>query len=699
MAYTNPLFSSGSTLPSPVWAEGLAFYLDSTDSRQGFYVSDGTAWVSFAGAPLQGLVSPDGNRGVTGTGVRTLLFGHSFIDGESTSGTGVLEGWSATGTVGWVNRRLGAPLQIVKEVGIGGYRLLDMISYWPVLAAVYNPALCFVSLGHNDLKGLYPSGNATAQPIYPQLAADTAQTQLPYLVAKLNAWLSTVGPSTCVVLMGESPPGQNPAGTSAGTSAQLAVRFMQWNKALYDAARRFNNVVYVPAHTGTIDPTSVIGMNVLGTLYDQVHPSIIGGFKRSTPVIEAVRRLIPPHADPLPMSAANTHSNTALTSSAAPSADGTTLTIPLSNGSTLLTVQVGDVFQLQPTGTNAADKLLAGRYTCLTATTTAITATCAATATASANMKVAISRQLFINPLMLTTTGGNAGGFSNSGTLNGTLPLGVDVSNLPPNWTLTASTEAHLLGDARDGMTTITLSLATVGSGRTATATDAAFTRADIGKLLISGTGVAAITDVSDGKTATVNITTAFGGVSLVAMAWRIGTAGYGNVLRLDLATGGSGAAGTVNINFQCSAKSASPATYDVYRKAHYGQRYQCGIEYEQTKVVGGYNGVDFQLYMRTADIATETGSTVTTARDLYRDLTTLPNTATYPFPTDDMRLTLVTPEVTPVDATTGNFLELVQGRAAISCSGANASATIRLARFGLWAVDDAVQPGRISLY
>lgn len=67
MAYTNPLFSAGTILPNPVWAEGLVFYLDSNDASQGFYVSDGGAWILFGGltgvqtTAVRAMVSSDGN--------------------------------------------------------------------------------------------------------------------------------------------------------------------------------------------------------------------------------------------------------------------------------------------------------------------------------------------------------------------------------------------------------------------------------------------------------------------------------------------------------------------------------------------------------------------------------------------------------------------------------------------------------------
>ncbi len=632
-------------------------------------------------------------------GLRTILLGHSFIDDEAISGTDVIDGYSAKGTVSWAQRILGQPLQVIKEIGFGGYRLLDVLALWPQLGEPLAPDLVIFSCGHNDLKGLYPANNAAAQALYPQQPADAQQTQLPYLITRTRAWLQSLPPQTKVVFLAESPPGQDPSGSALTVASNLAVRFHQWNRALWAFEREFNNVAFVPADRATIDPASVVSRNYVGRLYDQTHPGIVGGWMRGKLLAEALRRLIPGQSDPLPFSASNTHSATAITTSAAPSSDGTTLTIPLANGSTIYNIQVGDVVQLQPVGTTASDKALAGRYTILTSTTTQVTTACSVVATASAPMKVANSRQLFINPLFLTTTGGNAGGFSNSGTITGSLPLGVDVSNLPANWTLTFSTEQHLLDDARDGLAALTLGSAAVGTGVSATSADAMFDRSDVGKLLIAGAGVATITDVADRRTATVSITTAFAGTAIASMGWRVGSRGYGNVMRIDLSTGASGAAGVVNINLVCSAKAASPGTYDVFRKAHFGTRYQMGLEYEQARVVGGYNGLEALLYWRPADVATETAGTAVSARDLYRNLTQMPNSTLHPFPSDDMRLVLLTPEVTPTDPSSGNFLELMQGRLSMYASGANASAIIRIARFGLWAVDDGVQSGRISVY
>lgn len=58
--------------------------------------------------------------------------------------------------------------------------------------------------------------------------------------------------------------------------------------------------------------------------------------------------------------------------------------------------------------------------------------------------------------------------------------------------------------------TTVTLSASTVGTGRTATASGATFLAVDVGRAIISGAGIAVITAVASGTSATVDITRAF---------------------------------------------------------------------------------------------------------------------------------------------------------------------------------------------
>lgn len=70
--------------------------------------------------------------------------------------------------------------------------------------------------------------------------------------------------------------------------------------------------------------------------------------------------------------------------------------------------------------------------------------------------------------------------------------------------------------------TICTLSAATVGAARIATATAAAFQPSDVGRNLISGDGVLTITGFTDTTHVTGDITVAFAGVALAALAWSL---------------------------------------------------------------------------------------------------------------------------------------------------------------------------------
>lgn len=70
--------------------------------------------------------------------------------------------------------------------------------------------------------------------------------------------------------------------------------------------------------------------------------------------------------------------------------------------------------------------------------------------------------------------------------------------------------------------TVLTLSAATVGAGRTITASAADFRQADVGRSLISGSGLIKITAYTSDTLVTGTIVTAFASVTLAASAWRL---------------------------------------------------------------------------------------------------------------------------------------------------------------------------------
>ena len=72
------------------------------------------------------------------------------------------------------------------------------------------------------------------------------------------------------------------------------------------------------------------------------------------------------------------------------------------------------------------------------------------------------------------------------------------------------------------GATGLTLSLATVGTGRTATAGAATFLPSDVGRDLVSAAGLATITGYTSSTVVTITITIAFAGTALASGAWKL---------------------------------------------------------------------------------------------------------------------------------------------------------------------------------
>ncbi|MCA9101303.1 MAG: SGNH/GDSL hydrolase family protein, partial [Planctomycetales bacterium] len=404
---------------------------------------DATALLKPDGTPIWG------NVGQASVGVRTVLFGHSYIDqeagGASTDGSDTFDNWSNTGTVQWANWLMGKPLQIVKEFGRGSRRVLDMLPRYRGEVAPLNPALVIVSIGHNDLKGLY-AGGPDQQP------ADDRQRQVPYLVEMMRAWLrDDVAHNTTVVLLGESPPGKSPTGVTTGANKYTSARFFRWNEALRRLAVEFNNVIYVPVERVVLDPADTTGVNVAGMFWDQVHPSITGAYKRGLMLKEHLERVVPVHCDILATSAADTFSNLKITTSAAPTFDGTSADLAFTNtDNNGRPVEIGDYVTVRIPGSD--NRGLNGRYLVTDADDAGVTvATPGISGTATANADVSTSTNLLINPLFLTTTGGQQAPTGVVGSIVGNVPLGVTINSLPATHTVTVSTSAHTQRDGSAG--------------------------------------------------------------------------------------------------------------------------------------------------------------------------------------------------------------------------------------------------------
>lgn len=386
-------------------------------------------------------------------GLRLVMWGHSYIDAESAGTSDAVQNVLRTiGTIGWANRLLGHPMTFVGDVGRGSWLIDDMVALWASDVVPLHPQIVISSLGHNDLKNLY-AGNAGQAP------NDPAKAQLPAMMAKYRAWLRAVaGQGALIVLLAETPAGVNAAGANINWPAQIGVRFVQWNKFLQGLAIEFSNVLYVPLDRVTMDPTSSTFLNRAGHYYDQTHPGTLGSYYRGKMLAEHLRRVLPIHADPLEFQHAHSFNKTKLTTvTNKPVFDGTSATFYLGAGANLKfsafrAIEVGDWVSVRFPG--ATDKFLCGRYLVTAATNDGFTVAAPGRTpgTAANHADVSNCTQHFINPIFVTTTGGQSNATGVVGTLTGTMPLGATLNNLPAGWSVAVDTAtAHTLSDGSPG--------------------------------------------------------------------------------------------------------------------------------------------------------------------------------------------------------------------------------------------------------
>lgn len=327
-------------------------------------------------------------------GMRTVLYGHSYADGEASTGPSVLSSFKASGSVVWANALMGWPLHILAESGIGGQNTTDVFPRYAADVAPYRPDVIFVELGHNDLKGY----------IYPGGGSDTGgtRTQLPTVIAQFDTWIKTVPSHVLVVLLGENPPGLNPSSVGS-VDKYLSARFLQMNAWFKSCTTRYRNVVYIPADEATINPLSTDGVNTVGDFYDFVHPGVIGAYRRGKLIKSYLDTILPKVPSLLANNVCETFGNLRMTV-ASVSQSGGLVRLNFDNEAItgILSIAVGDLVTVQ----SPNDKSLNGLYEVATATTTYIEVAGAYTGTPT-GVTLSTSTQLFDNPLVATQTGGS----------------------------------------------------------------------------------------------------------------------------------------------------------------------------------------------------------------------------------------------------------------------------------------------------
>lgn len=384
------------------------------------YTLGTSSFVTTVTDAVTGLVSGADSQTSGGRGLRTVLIGDSYIDREMANSLDLRTQITCWGSIAWANCFLGAPLQVIKEAGIGGERVSDILARADLIAA-YSPQVIFVSCGINDLKYTANSGSSVVTgAAYPALHA--AQMQLPHLIEQYTELLQILQSTGALIfLMGIT----SPANSATDQTKQLAHRAMKFNQWLQSVASRTPGIWYLPVDRVTFDATSAAGNVLSGYYSDTIHPSITAAFKRGVLIAERIKPVLQHLKDDrLPSNIVDAYTNLNVPGTAL-SCDGTTLTVTVANtsgGETLL--RTGDKIALAVP--SVGNTQWNGTYTLLSHSSTQVTMACSVSGTYTGTINMSAATQMFDNPLFTVQTGGSFGG---GGTLtSGLIPSKCSAS-------------------------------------------------------------------------------------------------------------------------------------------------------------------------------------------------------------------------------------------------------------------------------
>lgn len=376
------------------------------------------------------VTSPGGGVVLAGTAARSVrenrggaalvLFGHSYMDQNISLGTMGRSYLNSHGEMVWVNFLLDSPLDWVSEEGIGGERIADALSRVARVAAL-RPTVVAMSIGTNDLKntrneGLRFDGYAY-EPDPSQTSLEVCKTR----AAELLERLIETG-AEMILVFGES----SSVSPSPGMNVQLIARTKRYNEYLrYYCRNRGGPLRYVPVEQAMTDPNSMAGDQRTGAYTDTIHPSVKGAYARAEVVVKQVGAEIKSRfgVERLIDWAGDTFANLKVVGTSIVS-DGNTLTVTLPNGSTSYPLlRSGDLVVLNVP--DAAAKVLGGKFFVLSHSDTQVVLSGSRPVMSfSGTINVSNAKNMFDNPLFITTTGGTKTG---GGTLVGTLPAGVTM--------------------------------------------------------------------------------------------------------------------------------------------------------------------------------------------------------------------------------------------------------------------------------
>jgi len=313
--------------------------------------------------------------------------------------------------VAWL-QFLGVPITVVQNAAQSGDTILDNIARWETDVQPYIGKFDIIIAqmpGINDQS----SGNG-ALPI--QTTLDAA-----------DRWLELALSTRAKIFLGLITPVASGEGR-----ATLAImqRVQRINRFLLDAARRNKNLVILDTYNQIVDPSNATGLALAGLMRasDNIHYNVPSARKVALANLSIFRAYLPGKDNTLPASVIDSVAGSALSvTNATTTRTGTTVTVTtgVAHG-----YRVGESVRISVvSGTNPSQDIRGWRIITSVPSTTTFTfemVSALGNFTESAGtVTVSQSRNLFPNPLLLTTTGGIV-----QAPITGVSGLGIQSRNL-----------------------------------------------------------------------------------------------------------------------------------------------------------------------------------------------------------------------------------------------------------------------------
>ena len=332
--------------------------------------------------------------------------------------------------VNWLQMLLGWPFEIVYNGAQSGDTTADCIDRLEEHCLQYKADVVFMQIpGINDM-------SVSNGPVDEETIFSNQKTIID----------SIINNGSALVCLGLTPtysptPGTDP---EVRSTTQNMNRVANLNRRLQQYIQRLNNCIFVDNYSKIVNPTSLVGLAnvayVKDLTTDRIHYSIPGAIRVAKVVRDKIQNLFPSNHSTLPRSAVDCFAASQKTA-ASVAISGGIATVSISGLTTADRFIAGDLVNIF--GATSSTEINGWGRQVLTADTNGFTfATTAADAgSVSGTVVISRSRNVDINPLGATTTGGNV-----TSPVTGTAMDGVSARYHSGSGTAVASVVANADG-------------------------------------------------------------------------------------------------------------------------------------------------------------------------------------------------------------------------------------------------------------